>query len=594
MKELSLAHAWSLSLFLARALLDNPQQPPSPTLTGYPHMDSLKALVAAKRREVAAVAGSGGGGEKSGGGADGADGGGSNAKTVAPAASQQQPQKRYVRRGELEEARLKRLREEEEAELCAKRARQQAKAEAEAAGAAAPAPAAAAPSPAKQQQQQQQQQDHPSSPAAAPLPNVSSRDAFRRLRALGEPVTLFGEQPTDRVARLLRLERAAALADDEARGQGQPQNVLLAIKRGQAVPGGEGKADGGKAKHQAATKDGDAAAAAAAADTAAAAPSDAAAAEPAPAAAASDDPLAAAFAAAAQQLAAQRAEAALPLEERVSRQLREWEREWGDELEARRQQQQQGGGAARGNGGNASSTSGNLAHEQAVYRQTLSYLEPLHDRLSRRALDDELLTGLWMVLRHAQGRNYLAANDVYLRLAIGNKAWPIGVTSVGIHERSAREKIAEHTADGRGGAHIMADEASRKFLQAVKRLLGVVQRLRPTDPSRAADFNAASGALAGGIVSMGGGGAGGAIVVVGGGGGGAVPSDERAALRLADARGETRGLPAPPSVVDDKGQVLIPPKWDTILARERAALEQERRWAKGVPGGGGGGGGGDK
>lgn len=32
-------------------------------------------------------------------------------------------------------------------------------------------------------------------------------------------------------------------------------------------------------------------------------------------------------------------------------------------------------------------------------------------------------------------RNYLFANDIYLRLAIGNAPWPIGVTSVGIHER---------------------------------------------------------------------------------------------------------------------------------------------------------------
>jgi pre-mRNA-splicing factor 18 len=38
-------------------------------------------------------------------------------------------------------------------------------------------------------------------------------------------------------------------------------------------------------------------------------------------------------------------------------------------------------------------------------------------------------------------REYVQANDAYLRLAIGNAPWPIGVTMVGIHERSAREKI---------------------------------------------------------------------------------------------------------------------------------------------------------
>ena len=43
---------------------------------------------------------------------------------------------------------------------------------------------------------------------------------------------------------------------------------------------------------------------------------------------------------------------------------------------------------------------------------------------------------------YMQEREYLKANDSYLRLSIGNAPWPIGVTMVGIHERSAREKIS--------------------------------------------------------------------------------------------------------------------------------------------------------
>jgi hypothetical protein len=46
-------------------------------------------------------------------------------------------------------------------------------------------------------------------------------------------------------------------------------------------------------------------------------------------------------------------------------------------------------------------------------------------------------------------------------LCAGNAPWPIGVTSVGIHERSAREKIS-HVMNA---AHIMNDEATRKYLQ---------------------------------------------------------------------------------------------------------------------------------
>jgi hypothetical protein len=38
-------------------------------------------------------------------------------------------------------------------------------------------------------------------------------------------------------------------------------------------------------------------------------------------------------------------------------------------------------------------------------------------------------------------RQYTKAADSYLLLSIGKAAWPMGVTMVGIHERSSREKI---------------------------------------------------------------------------------------------------------------------------------------------------------
>lgn len=84
-------------------------------------------------------------------------------------------------------------------------------------------------------------------------------------------------------------------------------------------------------------------------------------------------------------------------------------------------------------------------------------------------------------------------------MCVGNNPWPIGVTSVGIHERSSREKIS-HVMNG--AAHIMNDEATRKYLQAIKRLLTFAQRAYPTDPSRCIDFdgfrNPSRGAAGGG------------------------------------------------------------------------------------------------
>lgn len=49
---------------------------------------------------------------------------------------------------------------------------------------------------------------------------------------------------------------------------------------------------------------------------------------------------------------------------------------------------------------------------------------------------------------------------------------------VGIHERSAREKLSE---GGNGQAHIMSDEVTRKFLQSIKRCLSFAQARWPPE-----------------------------------------------------------------------------------------------------------------
>ena len=90
---------------------------------------------------------------------------------------------------------------------------------------------------------------------------------------------------------------------------------------------------------------------------------------------------------------------------------------------------------------------------------------------------------MYMVTK-CRGRDYLAAFDKYIKLAIGNAPWPIGVTMVGIHERSAREKIHTNSV-----AHIMNDETTRKYLQSVKRLMTFSQRKYPALPSKSVEFN---------------------------------------------------------------------------------------------------------
>ncbi|PSN74242.1 hypothetical protein BS50DRAFT_581073 [Corynespora cassiicola Philippines] len=120
---------------------------------------------------------------------------------------------------------------------------------------------------------------------------------------------------------------------------------------------------------------------------------------------------------------------------------------------------------------------GKQAYEAMV--QARENMRPLFKKMEKFDLEDGILEPVVEIVHAAQERRYVDANDGYLRLSIGKAAWPIGVTMVGIHERSAREKL--HESD-KNAAHIMSDETTRKYLQSIKRCLSFAQtRWPPTD-----------------------------------------------------------------------------------------------------------------
>ncbi|RMZ77157.1 hypothetical protein DV737_g4477, partial [Chaetothyriales sp. CBS 132003] len=121
------------------------------------------------------------------------------------------------------------------------------------------------------------------------------------------------------------------------------------------------------------------------------------------------------------------------------------------------------------------SSTGRAAYQS--YTAVLRDLTPLYRKLEDQSLDRDLLMPLCEIISHIQKRQYVKANDAYLRLSIGKAAWPIGVTMVGIHERSAREKL--HESDKQ--AHIMSDEVTRKMLQSLKRCISFAQTRWPPD-----------------------------------------------------------------------------------------------------------------
>lgn len=109
--------------------------------------------------------------------------------------------------------------------------------------------------------------------------------------------------------------------------------------------------------------------------------------------------------------------------------------------------------------------------------QARENMRPMFKKLEKGEIEDGVLEPMVEIIHSMQQRRYVDANDGYLRLSIGKAAWPIGVTMVGIHERSAREKLH----DDNNAAHIMSDEMTRKYLQSIKRCLSFAQTRWPPE-----------------------------------------------------------------------------------------------------------------
>ncbi|CAB4024512.1 pre-mRNA-splicing factor 18 isoform X2 [Paramuricea clavata] len=121
----------------------------------------------------------------------------------------------------------------------------------------------------------------------------------------------------------------------------------------------------------------------------------------------------------------------------------------------------------------------------ATHRQTERYLKPLLRKLKAKATPSDILDFLIEIVGALLEREYVKANDSYLQMAIGNAPWPIGVTMVGIHARTGREKIfAQHVA------HVLNDETQRKYIQALKRLMTFCQKKFEADPSKSVEYHA--------------------------------------------------------------------------------------------------------
>lgn len=101
---------------------------------------------------------------------------------------------------------------------------------------------------------------------------------------------------------------------------------------------------------------------------------------------------------------------------------------------------------------------------------TKKSLFPMLVKLRKNSLSSEHLTSLMTIMYYIQQRDFLKAEESYMKLSIGNVAWPIGLIGVSIHARAKDSRLEQ------GQANIMIDEETRKWITGVKRLVTFMGR----------------------------------------------------------------------------------------------------------------------
>ncbi|KAJ6247848.1 pre-mRNA splicing factor-related [Anaeramoeba flamelloides] len=107
----------------------------------------------------------------------------------------------------------------------------------------------------------------------------------------------------------------------------------------------------------------------------------------------------------------------------------------------------------------------------ATYKQCFSDIQSLFKLIHTRKVSKVILEFVCEIVELIKKNDFIEAQNTYIGLAIGNAAWPIGVTSVSSHQRTSRDKISQNKI-----AHVLNDETQRKYIQAVKRCITYAEK----------------------------------------------------------------------------------------------------------------------
>lgn len=125
----------------------------------------------------------------------------------------------------------------------------------------------------------------------------------------------------------------------------------------------------------------------------------------------------------------------------------------------------------------AEKTSAKGKNDAKTQKQCKDYVRPLFKMCKSKNVPPDILLKLEEMVRLCENGDFRAANEKYLLTAIGNAAWPMGLSGVSIHQRAAQDNVGKSNI-----AHVMNNEIQRKYLTSVKRLMTYAQDLRTDVP----------------------------------------------------------------------------------------------------------------
>ncbi|KAI3652013.1 hypothetical protein MP228_003316 [Amoeboaphelidium protococcarum] len=141
--------------------------------------------------------------------------------------------------------------------------------------------------------------------------------------------------------------------------------------------------------------------------------------------------------------------------------------EWDEYITVKEEEEQEASSAA-----GIGERNKDLVVERKLFNTSQDYMKPFFHMLKAKKMEGEILQHVACIAQNIYACDFAKALDYYMKLSIGNKAWPIGITAAILHERKALDRIS-----GRNISHPLNNETVRRWVQCLKRLITFKEKM---------------------------------------------------------------------------------------------------------------------